>query len=235
MNTLFAPLTEAEIEELEEFLLHDVDSDEAMVIDMLDGYLHAIAIGPAQLHPKQWLPQVWGMGTFMPPMESIEDLNYVLSLVMRHFNGIIFGLEAEPRTIRPIWSKFPFRDQQCEDAEAWAFGFVRGMQLCWSDWQPMLKTAEGQEWYRPIGLLGEDDYAPEQDALTKTPALRAELSTLIPDAILAMHAYWLPHRKAIYERENAKAMQAKVGRNDLCPCGSGKKFKKCCSLTGVLH
>lgn len=20
----------------------------------------------------------------------------------------------------------------------------------------------------------------------------------------------------------------KVGRNDLCPCGSGKKFKKCC-------
>ncbi len=23
--------------------------------------------------------------------------------------------------------------------------------------------------------------------------------------------------------------QAKVGRNDPCPCGSGKKFKKCCS------
>jgi hypothetical protein len=21
---------------------------------------------------------------------------------------------------------------------------------------------------------------------------------------------------------------AKAGRNDLCPCGSGKKFKKCC-------
>jgi len=20
----------------------------------------------------------------------------------------------------------------------------------------------------------------------------------------------------------------KVGRNDLCPCGSGKKYKKCC-------
>ncbi|MDK9721646.1 MAG: SEC-C metal-binding domain-containing protein [Rhodospirillales bacterium] len=23
-------------------------------------------------------------------------------------------------------------------------------------------------------------------------------------------------------------MTPKVGRNDLCPCGSGKKFKKCC-------
>ncbi|MDH3605328.1 MAG: SEC-C metal-binding domain-containing protein, partial [Candidatus Tectomicrobia bacterium] len=23
-------------------------------------------------------------------------------------------------------------------------------------------------------------------------------------------------------------MKAKIGRNDPCPCGSGKKFKKCC-------
>lgn len=25
-----------------------------------------------------------------------------------------------------------------------------------------------------------------------------------------------------------KKIQAKVGRNDPCPCGSGKKYKKCC-------
>ena len=25
---------------------------------------------------------------------------------------------------------------------------------------------------------------------------------------------------------------AKVGRNDPCPCGSGKKYKKCCGATG---
>jgi hypothetical protein len=24
---------------------------------------------------------------------------------------------------------------------------------------------------------------------------------------------------------------AKAGRNDSCPCGSGKKYKKCCALT----
>lgn len=28
----------------------------------------------------------------------------------------------------------------------------------------------------------------------------------------------------------------KVGRNDPCPCGSGRKFKKCCGETGgVVH
>src|SRR5580698_4524527 len=25
-------------------------------------------------------------------------------------------------------------------------------------------------------------------------------------------------------------MNAKLGRNEACPCGSGKKFKKCCAL-----
>ncbi len=29
-------------------------------------------------------------------------------------------------------------------------------------------------------------------------------------------------------RQPIRRSQAKVGRNDSCPCGSGKKFKKCC-------
>jgi preprotein translocase subunit SecA len=30
------------------------------------------------------------------------------------------------------------------------------------------------------------------------------------------------------KQEPAKAAGKKVGRNDPCPCGSGKKYKKCC-------
>lgn len=33
--------------------------------------------------------------------------------------------------------------------------------------------------------------------------------------------------RAILAREPARAAP-KIGRNDPCPCGSGKKFKKCC-------
>jgi uncharacterized protein YecA (UPF0149 family) len=29
-----------------------------------------------------------------------------------------------------------------------------------------------------------------------------------------------------------KLLQEKLGRNDLCPCGSGKLFKRCCLNTG---
>ena len=52
--------------------------------------------------------------------------------------------------------------------------------------------------------------------------------------------YWLPQWKEIYSEEELKLMykehkesttirrEKKIGRNDPCPCGSGKKYKKCC-------
>ncbi len=29
-----------------------------------------------------------------------------------------------------------------------------------------------------------------------------------------------------------KQLEEKLGRNDLCPCGSGRRFKKCCLKKG---
>ena len=45
----------------------------------------------------------------------------------------------------------------------------------------------------------------------------------------------MPLREATYEREMSKRLRAKVGRNEPCPCGSGKKFKKCCGFASELH
>ncbi len=86
-----------------------------------------------------------------------------------------------------------------------------------------------------MALLAEDDYSVDQDELTKTPGLRAQLALEIPQAVLGMHAHWLPLRLAVYQRELAKSAHPKVGRNDPCPCGSGKKFKKCCGAAADLH
>ena len=36
------------------------------------------------------------------------------------------------------------------------------------------------------------------------------------------------------QQEELKATgRTKIGKNDPCPCGSGKKFKKCCFFYGV--
>jgi len=37
-----------------------------------------------------------------------------------------------------------------------------------------------------------------------------------------------PSEPAPERRQMVQARSSKVGRNDPCPCGSGKKYKKCC-------
>jgi len=34
------------------------------------------------------------------------------------------------------------------------------------------------------------------------------------------------------KKQPVRKSAAKVGRNDPCPCGSGKKYKKCCGMNG---
>lgn len=228
-------LSEDELEELEMFLLYELQSDEGMTIDILDGFLHAIAIGPVSIFPPQWLPKIWGTETALPPAHSLDRINHIVGLVVGHFNGIISGFESEPRTVAPIFMLNKYRGREYMDADAWAYGFMEGMGLCWHDWQPMLDTAEGQAWFRPVGLLAMDDFSPDQEELTKTPARRAKIAKEIPQAVLAMLDYWMPLRVAAYEQQLARAMQPKVGRNEPCPCGSGKKYKKCCGAPADLH
>lgn len=40
--------------------------------------------------------------------------------------------------------------------------------------------------------------------------------------------------RALYNRRPKQLVRkhAKIGRNEPCPCGSGKKFKNCCMKTG---
>lgn len=59
----------------------------------------------------------------------------------------------------------------------------------------------------------------------------------------AEHLYNLPEWSRIYDEEARKKMMLeqknsrtivkgeKIGRNDPCPCGSGKKYKKCCGVS----
>ena len=62
------------------------------------------------------------------------------------------------------------------------------------------------------------------------PAERSELSLAPPgDGRRRRERDLFPTRSLRPEAAPAiAAPRAKVGRNDPCPCGSGKKYKKCC-------
>jgi len=235
-HDMMAPLSDEQLEELDDFLL-DLDAEEGMTLDMLDGFLHALAMGPETLMPSRWLPKVWGQddGGLLPPVADMEEANHLLGLVMRHFNSIVLGMEQHPPAVSPLWTTTRFDTGEFEDAEMWAYGFTEAVKLNPAAWQPLLQHPDGQQWYRPIHLLGADDASPEEEELTLTPEQREALTGQIEASLLQMHAFWLPLRRAVAERQTAQAMSTKVGRNEPCPCGSGKKFKKCCGAPSELH
>ncbi len=236
VQDMMAPLSDEELDELDQFLLYGVDNDEAMTLETLDGYLHAIAMGPQTIMPSQWLPKIWGEDiAMMPPMDSIDQLNHIMGLVMRLYNSIIHGFEHKPPLVAPYWDICEYDIGQFEDAQGWAHGFTEGVALNRAAWKPLFDNAKGQQWYRPIGLLGEESFSADQDELTQTPAQREQLAQQIEDSLVNIHAFWLPLREAIHERETAQRLRTKVGRNEPSPCGSGKKFKKCCGSAAELH
>ena len=236
VREIMTPLSEEELYELDNFLLYGVDDDEGMTFEALDGYLHAIAIGPQIIMPSQWLPKVWGAGSnTLPPTGDIDQLNHIMALVMRHYNSIIAGFQQNPPFVAPRWGSHQYDIGEFEEAEVWAYGFTEGVALKRDAWQPLFDSPEGRQWYRPIGLLGENDFSSDQDALTTTPAQREELAKQIEGSLMNIHASWLPLREAAHEREMSQRLGTKVGRNEPCPCGSGKKFKKCCGFASELH
>jgi len=236
---LFSPLSEEELEELADLLMSDIATDETMVISGLDGYLTAIASAPIVLQPSEWMPGIWGpTKDDQPEFDSAELAEHVHGLIIRHFNGIINCLLDNPDIFEPLFDEFKYRSRIYIEGEMWALGYMQGIDLCRNHWQPLFDNPDGLKALRPIYLLGADEVTPEEEALTETPTQREKLSKQIPASIAWIYRFWMPYREAVFERSVAKTIQRshpKIGRNDPCPCGSGKKFKKCCGSAATLH
>ena len=54
------PLTDAEFDELDQFLMSDATPGECMDISMMDGFISALPIGPNMMMPSQRLPVLRG-------------------------------------------------------------------------------------------------------------------------------------------------------------------------------
>ena len=65
-----------------------------------------------------------------------------------------------------------------------------------------------------------------QTKLIDDPLKTHKLAIEIESAIPHIHRYWAPKRKSAVEQVQRDA--PKTGRNEPCPCGSGKKYKQCC-------
>jgi uncharacterized protein len=219
------PLSDKEFDQLDQFLLCERCAEDGMTMDSLHGYLTALVIGPEEVPLAEWLPHVWGLAQQAPEFKSDQEGKRVVGLIARFMNEIAMTLEVAPKEFEPLFCEQEIDGQPLLDAEAWAWGFWEGVNLRAAAWAPIWSSKLAQM-VRPIRLLGAEELEAEEAALIAEPMQRHKLAIEIEYAIPQIYNYWLPQRKSAVS--TIERSEPKIGRNDPCPCGSGKKFKKCC-------
>ena len=90
---------------------------------------------------------------------------------------------------------------------------------------PLIRQAYDDEWVDPFTISWEE--IENRTALGGGPPFEYFAERHPPITDVAHETAWW----AIYDRSAPSApllAEPKIGRNDQCPCGSGRKYKKCC-------
>jgi uncharacterized protein len=85
----------------------------------------------------------------------------------------------------------------------------------------------------------DNDDGDAEEAAPSAPGSRAERDALIDRMIgdvADIHEYFRPWREAgttpaAMRVETVRRAEPKIGRNEPCPCGSGRKYKNCCGAS----
>jgi uncharacterized protein len=233
------PLSRTEFDELDDFLSAEAIDDTSMDVSTLEGFLTAIAIGPRMVPPSDWLPWVWDMedGEASPDFASEAQANRIISLILRHYNNLVHVFSTDAASFEPIF----WRGSQWGAVE-WSEGFITGFIFNEEAWS--LLSIGQPAWFTPFLRLGTD----EGIDTTRSAADAETWMKEIEPSLQRIHAYWsekraspptglftgdLQHARAQSELVPIVRTGPKIGRNDPCPCGSGKKFKKCCGADGA--
>jgi uncharacterized protein len=220
-------LSDAELQRLASFLA-SIENDEAMTLEELDGFFCALIAGPDTVMPSEYLPVLFGGE--LPDKNafaSLEEANSTLSLIMRHWNHIAQELEQETVYLPLVGEP----DERGVPAREWARGFMRGVALRRSGWVELFTNEnEGQLMTIPL-VAGEID--PEWPHETLTEDKREQLFDWMTAGLARSYRHFRRTREAATASAAAARRRAvRVGRNEPCPCGSGRKYKRCCGGPG---
>jgi len=215
-------------------LLLSLTDEDGMMLSEFDGFCAGLIVCPKMIPPSEWLPVVWG-SRGIPEFGSDDALQDALDLVMGHYNGVAqslmppefeYGpvLEHDARTDETIW-------------EIWVSGFERAMSLRPDAWEQIVESEDEEAAASVTMMLTLHGIAEGESDLPEGSIedLRSKAPDLITDIVIALNRWTKgvpqsassPAEAALFS-SSAPARSNKVGRNEPCPCGSGRKYKRCC-------
>jgi yecA family protein len=216
-------LSEDEEAELTDFVesLPGVDFNLAK----LHGLLSAFAAGPVIMSPADILAVLHELAG-KPTATETADSNHLVELLGRFYESIAETFEFDAFQPRLQQQGVMVTDPSA-GIIAWCHGFKLGVEHHQSAWKRWFEDIRRQKAITLI--LGMAD--PEIVRQTET-ALGEEIAwptvSWVADLLPLIRAYWA-FELALDEYLGAEpdTQEPQVGRNDPCPCGSGKKFKHC--------
>gem|GEM_PF-931351 len=244
------PLSDPEIANLDT-RLGEIDPEHSMAVEEFDGFCAALACCPEPIAREEWLPLVLGESDrAIAALSGRGPDAAVLKLIDRHRESVVADL-GSGEGFAPVLSQ----DEEGRTwGHAWAIGFARGMALRADAWDeletddemadaldPLMRlVAEAQAQQQEqeqaqeqaegpdLSQASEEDFGLEQDW---PPIAEDERATVIHDmldGVQDVFAFFAPaRRKALAPRPIRRDAAQQVGRNDPCPCGSGRKYKQC--------
>jgi uncharacterized protein len=234
-------LTDLELERLARRLAQNPNPN-SLSLEAVDGLFCALIASPTLAGPSYYMPVILGGEAEKSAVfADSEDPTDTISLLMQYWNSIAEDFRSGdhvhmPYTEEPGTDNIPGRD--------WARGFMRGTRLAPRGWDRLFTDEkEGMSIAIPL-VAGEVDPQWPKEPLTaeKTNEL---LQWMFAGAARA-YRYFEADRHRLANQASAAMCpeeadygepfvrpQRKVGRNEPCPCGSGAKFKKCCSAPGA--
>ncbi len=212
-----------DLDRLDHFLMSYAAPDNAMGLSDLDGFLTGLLVGPEFIVPSEWLPRVWGGEE--PVFESAEQAQEILGAIMGRYNDISQSLEGYPDDLTPIFLENAAGDIVI--AGDWAEGFLEAIKMRPDAWAPLIQDERARVLLMPILLLCSDEGGTALlpiDNKEIEAEIMAAAPEVIPAYVCAIRGFWRERMAPSSPVRNPP----KVGRNEPCPCGSGRKYKRCC-------
>jgi uncharacterized protein len=225
VRTATQPLTPAPLAEAADAVIEDtadaLDRDQREVLSHVEGLLTAAAIGPERTYPHEWV------NALLDRDEAFEDIvmaQAFVTLLAQIYNDVVDDLERSGADYAPIFFDHAEEGEEFELAQHWADGFVEGIRLRRKAWGTLADTHLAG----CLGCIGAFVSAgvalDEPDA--ELAQARQEALPRLGISVFAISEYWKTHARKLEPARNRP--YRKTGRNEPCPCGSGKKYKKCC-------
>ena len=225
--------------------------------EFCEGFLAALVCCRRPIPQEEWLPVLLGTteGALAPFADAAQRARF-LALWTRRWQEVVNALDAEVENledeaayqpevmdVRGAIAALPAKERAAlgdeplpSFAQVWALGFMFAVESWPEEWAPP-RDKEAAQWLdsalEAMVAMSEDDtgepeIAPFGD--DTPPSVSVERLNAFGEAIWAVYdlrELW----RSIGPRVETVRKEATPGRNDLCYCGSGKKYKKCHGAT----